>query len=99
MLLGADALTPVIIDGAWGQDDDDVVCRNLGGPWGDLDIVCRRLTLMTCVVVWLWGCVAVGLCGSEAVWLCGCVANNTFHLQLTTYFKGMNIITMEALLK
>ncbi len=48
LMLGADALTPVIIEHVWGQDD--IVCQNLGGPRGDLAIICCRLISLACVV-------------------------------------------------
>jgi hypothetical protein len=55
LLLGADALTPSIIQTVWGEND--VVRRNLGGPRGDLAIIRRRLISHACVannVLHLW---------------------------------------------
>ena len=49
LMLGADALTPVIIEHVWGQDD--VVRQNLGGPRGDLAIIRCRLISLACVVI------------------------------------------------
>ena len=46
-MLGADALTPAIVERMWGQDD--IVHQNLGGPRGDLAIILRRLILLACV--------------------------------------------------
>jgi hypothetical protein len=47
LLLGADALTPVIIEQVWGQNK--VAHCNLGGPRGDLALICCRLVLLACV--------------------------------------------------
>jgi hypothetical protein len=47
LMLGADALPPAIIERMWGQDE--VVRRQLGGPRGDLAIICRRLVSLACV--------------------------------------------------
>ena len=55
LLLGADALTPTIIQKVWGEND--VVQRNLGGPHGDLAIIQRRLISHACVannILHLW---------------------------------------------
>ena len=71
LLLGADALTPNIIARVWGEND--VVCRTLGGPRGDLAIIRRRLISLASV------------------------ANNTFHLWLTTTFNGEVIIPLDTL--
>ena len=71
LLLGADALTPNIVARVWGEND--VVCRTLGGPRGDLAIIRRRLISLASV------------------------ANNTFHLWLTTTFNGRVIIPLDTL--
>jgi hypothetical protein len=47
LMLGADALTPVIVEGVWGKDD--FVCQHLGGTRGDLAIIRRRLILLACM--------------------------------------------------
>jgi hypothetical protein len=47
LMLGADALTPAIVERVWGQGD--VVRRNLGGPRGDLAIIRRQLISLACV--------------------------------------------------
>jgi hypothetical protein len=47
LMLGADALTPTIIEQVWGQVN--VVRHNLGGPKGDLDIICHCLILLAWV--------------------------------------------------
>jgi len=47
LLLGADALTPKIVRKVWGENE--VVCRNLGGPRGDLALVRRRLISLASV--------------------------------------------------
>jgi hypothetical protein len=47
LMLGADALTPAIVEHVWGQDN--VVRQQLGGPRGDLAIIRRRLILPACV--------------------------------------------------
>ncbi len=47
LMLGADSLTPTIVEHVWGQDD--IVRRNLGGPRGDLAIIRRRLISLACV--------------------------------------------------
>ncbi len=41
LLLGVDTLTPVTIKQVWGQNK--VARRNLGGPRGDLALICCRL--------------------------------------------------------
>jgi hypothetical protein len=71
LLLGADALTPTIIERVWGANA--VVHCNLGGSRGDLAIVHRRLILLACV------------------------ANNAYHLWLTTTFNGGTIIPSKIL--
>jgi hypothetical protein len=48
LMLGADALTPAIIERVWGQDD--VVCQQLGSPTSDLAIICHHLISLACVV-------------------------------------------------
>ncbi len=47
LMLGADALTPAIIEQLWGQDNTVQQC--LGGPRGDLAIISCRLILLACV--------------------------------------------------
>jgi hypothetical protein len=47
LMLGADALTPAIIERVWGQDK--VVHQQLGGPRVNLAIICRRLISLACV--------------------------------------------------
>jgi hypothetical protein len=47
LMLGADALTPAIIERVWGQDN--VVRQQLGGTRGNLAIICCRLILLACV--------------------------------------------------
>ncbi len=47
LLLGADALTPTIIQTVWGENE--VVQRNLGGPRGNLAIIRCRLISHACV--------------------------------------------------
>jgi hypothetical protein len=71
LLLGADALTPTIIQTVWGENN--VVRRNLGGLQSNLAIIRRQLI-------------------SHA-----CVANNIFHLWLTTTFNGHTIIPLDSL--
>jgi hypothetical protein len=71
LLLGADALTPKIVARVWGEND--VVRQNLGGPRGDLALICRQLISLAFV------------------------ANNTFHLWLTTPFSSGMIIPPDAL--
>jgi hypothetical protein len=71
LLLGAEALTPKIIANVWGQND--MICRNLGGPRSNLALTCHQLISLACV------------------------ANNTFHLWLTTTLNGGMIIPDEAL--
>jgi hypothetical protein len=71
LLLGADALTPDIISQVWGQNKN--VRTNLGGPRGDLALICRRLTSLAIV------------------------ANNVFHLWLTTSFNNNVIIPLDTL--
>jgi hypothetical protein len=44
LMLGADALTPAIVERVWGQDD--VVHQQLGSPRGDLAIIRRHLILL-----------------------------------------------------
>ena len=54
-MLGADALTPAIVERMWGQDD--VVHQNLGGPRGNLAIILCRLISLACVAnnaFYLW---------------------------------------------
>jgi hypothetical protein len=46
LMLGADALTPAIVEHMWGQDDG--VCQQLGGLRGDLAIIRRHLILLAC---------------------------------------------------
>jgi hypothetical protein len=46
LMLGTDALTP-IVEHVWGQDN--VVRQQLGGPRGNLAIICRHLILLACV--------------------------------------------------
>ncbi len=59
LTLGADTLTPAIIEHVWGQDDV-------------VQFKCRLISL-------------------------ACVANNSFHLWLTTPFDSKTFITVEAL--
>jgi hypothetical protein len=47
LLLGVDALTPTIVDQVWGQNR--VVCKKLGGPCGNLALICRQLISLACV--------------------------------------------------
>jgi hypothetical protein len=71
LLMGADVITPNIVARVWGENN--VVRRNLGGPRGDLAIICRRLVSLASM------------------------ANNIFHLWLTTPFNGGMIIPPYAL--
>jgi hypothetical protein len=71
LLLGADAITPTIIDQVWGQDD--TARSKLGGSRGNLALICRHLTSLACV------------------------ANNTYHLWLTTTFNNGTIIPHNTL--
>jgi hypothetical protein len=47
LLLGAEALTTKIIPKVWGQND--MICRNLGGPHGNLDLTRHQLISLVCV--------------------------------------------------
>jgi len=46
-MLGADALTPVIVERVRGQDD--IVCQNLSGPMDESAIICHQLFSLACV--------------------------------------------------
>ena len=47
LMLGADALTPAIVECVWGQGN--ILHQNLGGLRGDLAIIRRILILLACV--------------------------------------------------
>ena len=47
LLLGADALTPTIVNQVWGQNE--VACKNLGGPRGNLVLICHQLISLACI--------------------------------------------------
>ncbi len=47
LLLGADTLTPMIIEQVWGQNK--VARRNLGRPHCDLALICCQLILLACI--------------------------------------------------
>ena len=47
LMLGADALTPAIVERMWGQEH--VVHQQLGGPKGNLAIICLCLISLACV--------------------------------------------------
>ncbi len=49
LLIRADALTPSIIECVWGANK--IVQRNLGGPWGDLALICHRLITLSAVAI------------------------------------------------
>jgi hypothetical protein len=71
LLLGADALTPTIVNQVWGQNK--MVHKKLGGPCGNLALICRQLISLACI------------------------ANNTYHLWLTTTFNGSTISSHQKL--
>ncbi len=41
LLVGADAYTPYVINKVWGEDD--TVRQALGGPRGNISLICRRI--------------------------------------------------------
>jgi hypothetical protein len=49
LLIGADALTPSIIECVWGANK--IIRRNLGGPRGDLALICRCLISLSAVAI------------------------------------------------
>jgi hypothetical protein len=55
LLIGTNAYTPHIIDSVWGEDANARLA--LGGPRGDLSLVCRRLLTLSKVAintVYIW---------------------------------------------
>jgi hypothetical protein len=49
LLLGSDALTPLMIQWVWGAND--TIRTTLGGPRGDLALICRRLILLSKIAI------------------------------------------------
>jgi hypothetical protein len=49
LLLGSDALTPSIIQRAWGAND--AIRKTLGGPHGDLALIRRRLVSLSKIAI------------------------------------------------